>query len=364
VPRITLGLSRRALPWSIFLLSLPAQYCIADKGVQLSIDSESYSAIGPIRQLLDDLEGRPLAAGNFAFTHNQVELSYRSGNYELSSFSRYDFYLRFNRDTVDFAYQYKNNIPLDEQRLYQLYLDANHMRANGLGVAYYFANEEVFSGKIRLNYLAASELKDGVIQGYLRTHEDSYDADIGLDYAYSEDTLLERPPESVRGHGYGFDIDVNYRYTESVTFALVLRDLFTRLGWGDVTYTQARITSDNVSYDEQGRIQTRPVLSGVESYRDQRQRLPLRTQFDVSYAESPERALSASLFSYDGRVFPRIAVRQDHTGYSVEGNFDFRSKALSAALQFKGLDIMLKSDRLDWEKASHLALSMSYSYEF
>lgn len=332
--------------------------------VGMRLGSESYSAIGPIKQLLDDLEGKPLEHGRFAFTHNQAELFYRRGDYELSTFSRYDYYLRFNRDTVDLAYQYKNDLPLDENRLYHVYLNANHIRANGVAGTYYFALNEKLSAKLRMNYIQASEVKDGGIEGHLRSREDSYDADIGLDYAYSEDTLLKRPPESVRGRGYGFDIDLHYRHTENLKIGLEIRDFFTRLDWDDVTYTQARLTSDNVSYDDEGRIQTRPALSGIESYRNQRQRLPLRAELSVDYALQLDRQVYAELFSYDGRVFPRLGVRRDMGGNRVSADVDLRSQALSASWQWSGIEVMLRSNRLDWEKASHLAFSVGYYYRF
>lgn len=356
-------LLRAGLLGAACLLVLPVvakeQYTIS-----ASVEVEAYSDIGPIKQLLDDLEGPALDDGNFAFTHNQAELSYKEGRFELSLFARYDYYLRFNRDTVDLAYQYKNDLPLDEGRVYQLYLDAKHIRANGVGYSYYFSPAAKWSSKVRLNLLRALEVKEGGMQGFLVSREDDYDADIGLDYIYSEDTLLKRPPESVRAHGYGFDIDVGYQPTARLGVALALRDVLTRLEWDDVTYTRARLTSNNVSFDENGTIQTRPALSGIESYRDETQRMPLRAALAADYQLSEKNAVNASLFSYDGRVFPRLGGSQQVGQFLVSADVDLRSRALAVGAELSGLSLMLRSDNTDWEKASHLAFSLAYHYRF
>ena len=171
--------------------------------VYLTLSSISYSEPAPIDQMINNLEGAPVDNGDFAFTHNQIEVGFKKGNWLLAYFHRYDYFLEFNSDTAELAYLDRNDLSIPTSRNFDVYLRANHIRSKGFAVGY---EDDFFSdslnASIRLNYLTSDEFTDGYLAGTVTTLSDGYQGDLILDYQYSEDTLLERPEEDVEGERF------------------------------------------------------------------------------------------------------------------------------------------------------------------
>ena len=68
----------------------------------------SASEAMPIKQLFNDLKGPTINDGDFAYTHNQVEIGHRWGAFELAIFWRYDYFI-FLKDHLGFSAIHKEN---------------------------------------------------------------------------------------------------------------------------------------------------------------------------------------------------------------------------------------------------------------
>lgn len=326
-------------------------------------ESESFSEIAPIEQIIHDLEGDPVNPGHFAFTHNQIEVGQQQGNIELSYFLRYDYFVEFSRDTAELAYLLRNDLPLPDNKTYDVDLRANHIFAQGIAAAYRFEFQEMLSGKIKLNYLNVSKTKDGSLRGLLTSQEDSYNANLHLDYGYTEDTLLDRPKNAKTGHGVSLDLDLFWQASDKLTLGLQARDMLSWIRFSKLTYTTADADTNNVSFDEDGRISTKPAVIGVEGFRNQTQKLPHRYSASAKYFINQSDYLRAETFSYNRNVFPRLAYGRQFSEITTQLEYDFRSKALGLAFTGKYLSLKLRSDDLDWEKATHLELAISFKIQ-
>ncbi|CAA0102561.1 Uncharacterised protein [Zhongshania aliphaticivorans] len=319
------------------------------------INSLSYSQAAPIEQMIHDLEGAPLKSGSYAFTHNQFEIGFREDNVEFSFFYRYDYYLKFNKDTGQIAYLLRNDLALPKNTHYDIYLRPNHLRAWGLGAAYKYQFNTQLNIKTRLNYLRATHTTDGYLNGQLNTVDDSYQAQLYLNYGYSRDTLLERPEEDSDGHGLSLDIDLSWQL-DKISLGFSGRDILSYIQYRDLTYTTAIADTNNIAFDPNGNIDTKPTVSGIERYRDQTQRLAARYTLSGSFQLAPGRALNSEIFAYDRQVFPRLGYQSQWHNTKWQLNYDFRSSAWGINLSGRYLHLALRTDSLDWENANALEL--------
>ena len=326
-------------------------------------DSSSYSQAAPIEQMIHDLDGAPLDSGKFAYTHNQFEIGRRKNNIELSYFYRYDYYLKFNKDTGQLAYLQRNDLPLPTNTHYDVYLRPNHLRAWGLGAAYFYDVSPHLAIKTRLNYLRATHTTDGYLKGQLDTLDDGYQAQLFLNYGYSRDTLLDRPEEDSDGHGASLDVDLHWQVNQKLNVDFSGRDILSFIQYRQLTYTTATANTDNISFDQNGSIDAKPTVSGVERYRDQTQRLATRYSLRGNYQLDTKHTLTSELFAYDRNVFPRLGYQTQWQNKQWQLSYDFRSEALGLKLAGKYFNVGLSSDALDWEDAKALEIQIGVNLQ-
>jgi hypothetical protein len=346
---------------SYSLLSLAAT---TDTEYYSYIDSLSYSQAAPIEQMIHDLGGTPLKSGKFAFTHNQFEVGLRKKDFEFSYFYRYDYYLKFNNDTAQLSYLLKNDIPLPKNKRYKVYLQANHLRAWGLAIAKQIEVSDTASVKARLNYLQADKTTDGYLKGYLQSLDDGYQTQLYLDYGYSRDTLLKRHEEPTEGHGLSLDIDIIWQATDKIKLSLLGRDIASYIKYRDLTYTQANANTDTISYNQNGAIDAKPTVSGIERNRNQSQKLPSRLELIGEYSLTQQDGITAELFSYDYQLFPRIGYTQKKPAYYWRLDYDLRTQALGIGIGRQNISFSLRSDSLKLEAAQVVEISIIGTYYF
>lgn len=348
------------------VFSLSTNFALADPiEIFTEVFSESYSDISPIEQLIHDLDGPPVDRGEFAFTHNQFEIGQAQGDWSLSYFVRYDYYMKFNGDTAELAYLLRNDLPLPQNRLFDVDLKANHLVSQGLGLAKTFTHSPALSSRWRVNYFHASKTTNGYLKGQVQTLEDAYQAQLRLDYSYSRDTLLDRPEEDNYGQGLGLDFDLFWQASDKLSVSLQGRDALSWIRFEDQSFTAANADTDTVSFDENGTIDSRPTVSGVEGYRNDTQRLPARFTLSTLFTPANQKlGMGAEIFSIDRHVFSRISVQESWNGLTGKLSYDFRSNGVFFKLSGARFSVMLGGDSLDWEKARHLSVSLAYSVIF
>lgn len=313
-------------------------------------DSFSYSEIMPIEQLLEDMEGSEFESGDVAFTHNLLEAGASYGNFELAVFARYDYYLDFSSDTAELVYRDKNDLPVGTNRSYDIDLEANHLRATGLKLAYRFVPLENLRIKAAISYLQADKLVDGDIRGTVATTANDYNGELKLDYAYSEDLLFDREAQEPDGSGYSLDLHAWWQVNEQLALEVRLEDIVSRIEWDDAPYTEARVTSDTVNFDENGFLNTTPALSGIEAYKQHDQQLPARSTVTALYRVEQQIDLLASWKRVGDTDFPVLGLRY-HTGLSRYWQVSYDAKAEAFGTSYHagtvGASLSLDNPKLD-----------------
>lgn len=117
---------------------------------------------------------------------------------------------------------------------------------------------------------------DGFVSGGMAYQSNNaVQADLMVDYLYDEDKLLDRPLTGSSPRGWGVSVDAALYWEakswlaadDRLRMTLLSRDLWRRIKWSRVPYTSVTVVNGEQLLDEQGNINGRPLLQGVESYR-------------------------------------------------------------------------------------------------
>lgn len=334
--------------------------------VYLQSDMYAYSETSSVKQIVkDDLEGKHFDGGEHSFTHNLWELGMQRGAWRVGYFLRYDYALDYSEDTAELIYADKNDLPIEQNREYQVVLDVVHARSSGLRLAYDWAFAPAWSLETSLVYLQAKRFQDGEVNGFFTAADDSYTGQLALDYYYDQDKLLHRVVERPTGRGYAFDLHARWQATTSVQVALKVQDLFNRIDFKHAPYTQAAATSDRVSFDEDGRIDVKPVLSGREGYTKHTLRLPVQTTMEAAYQHEDSFRYLATWHRYGDLNFPAIGMRfYAQTESYLHSQYDFQSRAVSLGWHGSSGNVSITSDHWDLTEARTFGLGFGWSLAF
>jgi hypothetical protein len=330
--------------------------------IYLSVESFSYSEPAPIDQIIDGLEGPEPESGEVAFTFNHAEIGGNFGAWQVGVFARYDYLLEFNSDTVDLFYRDANDLPFPIDRTYNVNLEPNHIQAEGIGVSYRFAVTPSLSITPRINYLQADVVTRGYLRGEIIADEDGdYQGELSLNYIYEEDILLDRERESISGDGFSLDVSAHWQIAPKWSLSAYLKDYYSEITWDDVTFTQAQANTNTVSFDEEGRLDSIPVLSGREGFRSFTQSLPQRGKVIVNHQMTKVFSLTAQVDHVEEYVYSRLAWQANWGGWGIASGYQFETEAFDVAFNSKYFSLKLIADSTDTEKAHTFGLNMNVS---
>lgn len=331
----------------------------------LNFASESYIEPFPVLATLDELDGK-LTRGDEAFTYQSLEIGVAKDMWTFALVGRFDYNLQFSSATAEIAHHGENDIPLDTNRSYPIDLHANHLSAQGVKVGYRFSPFEWLDINTALSYLIGKNLMVGTVHGNVEVSDDeTFSGDAIVNYSYSDDVLLHRSVEAPTGQGYSFDLAATIRLSERMTLSIKTKDLFNAMYWKDAPVTQAMLTSSTLNIDENGFINTTPVLSGWEDVRDLTQKLPVRTFVSAEYKLGHGMAVEVNHFNVDSVNLPRI-------GFSITSAADTRwtmffsptTNGLTLSAEHQWFKFSVGLDSMNVEDAHYVQLAASVNHHF
>jgi hypothetical protein len=264
------------------------------------VDSLSYSDTVSIQSALNNWRKGYFKPGQRQWSWNWLELGVRKNNMGIGLIARMDYDLRFNKDTSEFYWLTSNKKPLPTGGNFNLDLKAKAFKAIGLRVFWgdqISLHEQPFHYQIGLSYLRAYYRIDGSITGTANMLSNSnYQYYGNVDYAYTRDILFGRKVSAVNGNGFSFDLNLDGQLTSKIAYKLQVRDLFARIYWHDMPYTQAVVNSNQQSLDKNGYLSIVPLISGYEGKKSSdTQTLSPRGYLQLAQQINPE---YAGLFEY------------------------------------------------------------------
>lgn len=220
------------------------------------LDSFTYSAPVTIDAARNKWETNDFERGENQWSSHWLEAGLVYKKWRLGYIQRLEVDLNFSKDTAEYYYRTENDLPLEPGKTYQLYLRAQKVQLEG----FRFGRNHRFGDNVQLDwgisYLQADDLIDGDIQGD--------QSQLSLDYHYSEDTLLDRVVDRPDGEGFSIDLSASWEINENTRVSARAEDLVNRIYWRDAPYTTAEASADQNTYNDDGILVVKPLVTGFE----------------------------------------------------------------------------------------------------
>jgi hypothetical protein len=177
-----------------------------------------------------------------------------------------------------------------------------------------------------LELLYGTEAQEGYAIGSARANAtNDYDFVWQSDYTYTENYLYDLDVPQVTSFGYTTHLSLQASYKD-FTFLGVINDLWGRLYWKNLPYSDVTMSSGNKSFDENGYVEYAPLISGVELEKDFTQRLMRKWRIEGQYKLEDATIHIGNDHIY-GVDMPYVCYAQHYQNellvrYSYESTFD------------------------------------------
>jgi len=347
----------------LFPLLTSAEFSIFVDGA-----STVFSEPVPITLYEDDLEGGEYPeSGHHAMTFNHMEMGVGFNGFELAYFAREDYAFDFSEQTFELIYRDKNQLPIAEDRSYDVYLKAQHIKAEGWRLGYRFEFAPRGSLRISFNYLKADELLYGTLAGEVTVDDgDINGGNLAVLYYYHEEYLLgRRVDEPASGIGYSADLEMDVELVEGLFLTAKFHDIIGEIHWDRAPYSDLRIASTHTYYDEEGYAHRDPMMTGREGYKNFKQPLPLHYELNFKKSLAYGFHLAYAREQYDKVAFNRLIL-----GYSLlsvvelQAGYDFTTEATWLGVSAKGFLLQFAADDFRLDDSRALALRIAAYWRF
>lgn len=333
---------------SLLFLSCPAS-AWAEALPYFAIDSFSYSEPVTIDAASREWNTTDYTPGKVQWSSHRVEAGVRWNQRKLGYLYRLDMDLRFNRATSDYYYNSENNRPVTTSSDTPLTLYAHRFSATGFRLGHSQQINSVWSLSLSGSLFNADDLIEGQVSGSPQSLE--------VDYHYSEDTLLDRQVARPKGQGASLDLAAQWQGNSSA-MNLQIYDLLGSIWWRNAPYTQAQASADQNTYNDEGYLVIKPLLTGFEGT-DTRYRQPLKPQIHwQAYREIRKTEWNLGYYHRDRvdlwSIGTRFGKGETHWG----GRWWPQIKALEIYHQSAKIKASLSLDALDWSDTQALWLKL------
>lgn len=258
-------------PTTVFGVEFPNYF---QEGGFLQATHISMSEAGPVASVANGFT-RGYAPGDQAFIVNRLQLGWRFKTFYWGLSHHYDYWAKFSAETAELVYLSENNLSIDSNRTYPIYLKVDHFKARGLFIGKAFSLSDDLTVSTQLTYLDADTLLAGETKGQVTADlaNNLYQGQIELDYIYTQDPLLDRVTGGISANGITTDFSMIWDMQSHWRLSLILQDAFGYLNWKQIYSTRFLIQPVAASLDENGFINTTPTGTGIESSQDYQQTL-------------------------------------------------------------------------------------------
>ncbi len=324
---------------------LPSFAYSADLELFSSVDLFSYSDANIHED--DWLTLGPYQPGEVSFIYSTAEVGFKWRNWKLSGISRFDYWTEFNEETGELLYLKGNSYTPEQDRMYNLDITANHIRAHGIKLAYEWLpfEDRNFVTSFAVSYLNADQLIDGQINGQAKeVSEDRYQGDLYIDFDATEDLIFQGLEAEAQGGGRGVTLDfgLQWHIDQIADITLNVTDLFSEIKWNDVQYSDYRANPRPAEIVD-GKLYTYATIEGNRGHGDYQQTLPRRIELQGRYLLFRHLHLLAEINHFEPVTIPRLGISLSftpnthmdfyHSSFTGANEVAFYSKYLWLSIQ-------------------------------
>lgn len=352
-------------PFFYLILMLP---CVlqAQSVASLYVQFES-SSYSPATSL-SSISGRwndEVSSGNKAWSINRLSLGYQQSGYTFEAIYRADFNYAFHNETVQFLYLSNNQLALETNRDYSLFIRPDKLAARGLRLGFSVKPTDSINVQTFLSVLQATDVLDGSLSGGATAlASNDFNFNFSSDLIYKNDPLFGRKTTGLSGRGYALDVFINYQFNEVLSFNAQLIDLAGEMTFDAVPFTQATATSDVKSFDDGGYVQYNPSVSGVDGEKRVVKKLKGRQKLSALYHISNDKTLVFEHYNVFGFKYQKYALQQQYGQYDVTLSVLPRLNALGVQFKQDYYSIGLETDHIKRNKIKYLMLNAQLKWIF
>ena len=318
--------------------------------------------------LLNGMKGKEHARSgdNIALAVERASFGYGDRKYGYIAYVyREEIFFKMTKDTVDLIYEATNKIDLKTGRNYNLYLLLKAYKMQGIAysnsICFYKKNgwKMYFGGSVELLY--ASEMQDGYVRGNAIANTSKDYSFFGVsNYNYTHNYLYDLNVNASDAYGFSTHFSLSAQKGK-FHFLFLANDLFSRLYWSALPYSDVLLSSDNKEYDAEGYVKYKPLLKGKDGYTKYQQALMQKYRFHVAYSYNNRLCFSMGSDYMESVVMPYGEARYKFTkDFSLKMGYETRFGAVTLLSRYKNITIGLTADDLFKPSTMGLSLKMVF----
>jgi hypothetical protein len=301
--------------------------------------------------LLNEMKGdEHIQSGdNVALAIGRFDLGYGDEKYGYIGYTyREEIFLKASQDTVELIYEATNKVDLEVGKYYDLYLLLKAYEMHGMTYANSLQikkNAWNITLGVAIEALYAKNMQDGYISGYaVANSEKDYSFSGVSHYNYTHNYLYDLTVNPSDAYGYATHFSLALEKGD-FHFLLLANDLFSKLYWSALPYSDVYLSSDNKEYDEDGYVKYKPLLHGQEGYRKYKQSLMQKYRAEASYNYNSNVVYTLGSDYIEGIYLPYIACKYSwQDDVSVKVGYENRFGGFSLEGEYKNFTLAFNAD--------------------
>lgn len=310
----------------------------------------------------------PRRGRNLFVLRNRVEFGVSKGNWQLGIEYRQQGVLDASQDTVEFYHLYKQREHPQQARGFDINSQFSAWSAIGFRLAHTFAlfGSRNNSPLLMLSgtYYGRPRVREVAIQGQVQYQDNdvySFNAEMLESNTRYRYPFMPDAPQT--GSGASVSLALAWPLTEQLSTRLTINDLWSRMRWSNVASKQEQLGSQASSYDKDGYVNYRPLLTGQDSLVNLQRGIGASGAVSVSYRFGLWSA-STGLDYLEGETVPIVSARYQSSWGNISASYEHRFGTIGLGYDAGPVRVHLRSNRLDLTQAKALGVDASVNWRF
>lgn len=299
-----------------------------------------------------------------------AELAAHTNGFCLGVVYRQEYVGSASRDLLDVLRGNHLDTPFDAGRAYELKAQFDSLQAAGLRLRRAATIGLPKGWSLRagmgISLLEGLGIQQQAVQGSLTATSSSWARGAGtwvrIKRHVGEDKFNPYVPRgNPRGRGYSSDLQVILQSADGWHAGFTAMDLYGRMHWRDLPHSARNLNNADVSYnanfDQDAAITGMDSISGFSPRIEPKYRMALSSRPFFS-----RWSVLASDDAVSGIHFPAAGIRRQFRGGTAELGYDFRTKAVNAAVESSAFSLAIATTSLSTHRAHVLGLSMQAAH--
>lgn len=234
--------------------------------------------------------------GHF-FNKNSDYLAIKDIRYDIGSYVqkwgyigysyRNELIIKSSPDTIKLIHKVHNNLDLPLNKKYKLNIAIEGFESRGVIFAKTVTLLDRDDCDIRLGFggelLYGTGAQHGSATGEAEAvGKKSYTFSLRSFYLYTKNHLYHLDVNSVQTFGYTTHLSF-YAHYKNFLLSIIANDIYGKLYWNNLPYSDVKMASRNKSYDKNGYAKYAPIISGIERSTTFTQKLMQKWQIQAAY---------------------------------------------------------------------------------